>query len=94
MKKTLISSLLLANSLVVLAQTETIITPQGNYQITQNAATTYLTGPRALPPMAVPVAVNPITGIGTVIGPKGNYQVIRQGSTTTVIGPAYGGRGK
>jgi hypothetical protein len=81
--------LVMASSALTAQATETVITPQGNYQITQSANnTTYVTGPRALPPVAVPVTVNPITGVGTVITPQGNYQVIRQGSTTTVIGGA------
>ena len=81
--KTFIALMLVAG----IAQAETVITPQGNYVVTQSNSTTYVTGPRGSSGVAVvaPVAVNPITGIGTVHTPTGSYQVIRQGNTTTYV---------
>lgn len=79
-----------------IAQAETVITPYGSYLTTQTGTTTYVTGPstsstssssstRAPVAVVAPVAVNPITGIGTLHTPSGSYQVIRQGSTTTYV---------
>jgi hypothetical protein len=67
-----------------------IITPQGNYTYSQAGSTTYVTGPstnnsNSAVQVAVPVTVNPVTGIGMVQGPNGSYMVQRSGSTTTVI---------
>jgi hypothetical protein len=70
------------------AQAETVITSKGNYTVTQSNTTTYVTGPKSSGgalAVAVPVTVNPITGIGQVHTPQGSYLVQRSGSTTTII---------
>lgn len=92
----MMKKLALALILVALqSQAETVITPQGNYTVSQAGSTTYVTGP-SNPNMgaaliaAVPVRVNPITGIGMVQGPSGSYLVQRSGSTTTVIQTSKG----
>lgn len=78
------------------SHSETVITPQGNYTYSQAGSTTYVTGPSTNPNMgsalvvAVPVRVNPVTGIGMVQGPNGSYLVQRSGSTTTVIQTSKG----
>jgi len=74
------------------AHAETVITPQGNYVINQSNSTTYVTGPRSSSgvAVAVPVTVNPITGIGQVHTPQGSYIVQRSGSTTTMIQTSKG----
>ena len=70
-------------------QAQTIITPQGNYVYSQSGSTTYVTGPNTNSntgvSVAVPVTVNPVTGIGQVHTPSGSYLIQRSGSTTTVI---------
>ena len=74
------------------AQAETIITSQGNYVVNQSSSTTYVTGPSrsSSVTVAVPVTVNPITGVGQVHTPQGSYLVQRSGSTTTVIQTSRG----
>lgn len=84
---------IIALALVTLsAQAETVITPQGNYVVTQSNSTTYVTGPKGSSGVAViaPVTVNPITGVGQVHTPQGSYLVQRSGSTTTVIQTSRG----
>lgn len=87
MKKITLLAVLAATSFTVQAQV--VITPQGNYVVTQSQSTTYVTGPSTnnSTPVAVvaPVAVNPITGVGQVITPQGSYTVQRSGNTTVVI---------
>jgi hypothetical protein len=74
---------------VTSVQAETVITPQGNYVYSQSGSTTYVTGPNTNSntgvSVAVPVTVNPVTGIGQVHTPSGSYLVQRSGSTTTMI---------
>jgi hypothetical protein len=87
MKKLSLALLLVATSQV---QAQVIITPQGNYTYSQAGSTTYVTGPstnnsNSAVQVAIPVTVNPVTGIGMVQGPNGSYMVQRSGSTTTVI---------
>jgi hypothetical protein len=75
------------------AHAETVITNQGTYVINQSSSTTYVTGPRSSSgslAVAVPVTVNPVTGIGQVHTPQGSYLVQRSGSTTTVIQTSKG----
>jgi hypothetical protein len=70
------------------AHAEMIIMDVGNYIVQTSGSTTYVTGPnRGSMPIAVPVTVNPATGIGQVHTPQGSYLVQRSstGSTTTVI---------
>lgn len=85
--KKLITAVALALS--VSAQAETIITQHGTYVTSQAGSTTYITGPstpsNSNVQVAVPVTVNPITGIGQVFTPQGSYLVQRSGSTTTVV---------
>lgn len=78
---------LLALAFVSQAQAETVITNQGTYTVNQSGSTTYVTGPRSNTgaSIAVPVTVNPATGIGQVHTPQGSYLVQRSGSTTTII---------
>lgn len=87
MKMALVT-LVLASSV---ASAQTINTPSGSYQVGGWGSTTIVTqtagstssGLAVMP--AVPVIVNPITGIGQVITPTGTYMIQRSGSTTTVI---------
>lgn len=78
-----------------LAQAETYVTPSGSYQVNSSNSTTYVTqtskgtGKSGVIP-AVPVKVNPSTGIGQVHTPQGSYLVQRSGSTTTVIQTSKG----
>ena len=70
------------------SQAQTVITQQGTYLVNQAGSTTYVTCPKSSSgalAVAVPVTVNPITGIGQVHTPQGSYLVQRTGSTTTVI---------
>ena len=88
--KTLILALAIA---ATTAQAEVIITPSGNYTYSSAGSTTYVTGPsHGTVPIAVPVTVNPATGIGQVHTPQGSYLVQRSstGSTTTVIQTSRG----
>lgn len=86
-------------AITTLAQAETIQTPQGSYLVQQSSSTTYITqtsrgsstsSSNAGATIAVPVVVNPVTGIGQVNGPNGSYLVQRSGSTTTVIQTSRG----
>jgi len=70
------------------AHAEMIIMDVGNYIVQSSGSTIYVTGPnKGSIPIAVPVTVNPATGIGQVHTPQGSYLVQRSstGSTTTVI---------
>ena len=87
-------TLILALALVTTAHAETIITPQGTYQVTQSqvGSTTYvtqlskgLTNSGSGAAIAVPVNVNPVTGIGTVHTPQGSYMVQRSASGSTTV---------
>lgn len=98
--KTIIAILALISSTTfaqtIITQSGSVITPGGSYQVsTPNiGSTTYITQTagsqtkssnynQIVP--AVPVTVNPITGIGQVITPNGSYMVQQIGSTTSVI---------
>lgn len=78
------------------AQAQTITTPQGSYQANTSGSTTYVTqtargsSSSTGVAVAVPVNVNPITGIGMIHGPSGSALVQRSGSTTTVIQTSKG----
>lgn len=87
--KTLILALTILAST---AQAQMVITDKGNYLVQQSNSTTYVTGPKTAPvPIAVPVQVNPVTGIGQVHTPQGSYLVQRSSSgTTTVIQTSRG----
>jgi hypothetical protein len=87
-------ALILALALVTTAQAETIIGPDGMYQVTQSqvGSSTYvtqlskgLTNSNSGVAMAVPVAVNPATGIGQVFTPQGSYMVQRSANGTTTV---------
>jgi len=72
------------------ASAQTINTPSGSYQVGNWGSTTVVTqtarGSSSSSVMpAVPVTVNPITGIGQVITPSGSYLVQTVNGTTTVI---------
>jgi phage/plasmid primase-like uncharacterized protein len=64
------------------AQAEMVITDKGNYLVQQTNSTTYVTGPSHT---TVPVAVNPVTGIGQVHTPQGSYLVQRSSTGTTTV---------
>lgn len=66
------------------AQAQLLITPSGSSVVTQSGSTTYVTGanPRGI---AVPVTVNPATGIGQVHTPQGSYLVQRSSSGMTTV---------
>jgi hypothetical protein len=87
--KTAILALVMAAST---AQAQVVITNQGNYTVQSAGSTTYVTGPNhTTVPIAVPVTVNPATGIGQVHTPQGSYLVQRSSSgTTTVIQTSRG----
>ncbi len=77
---------------------EQVITSTGSYLIQSTGSTTYVTQTAGSSTntssnigVAVPVNVNPVTGIGMIQGPNGASAVIRSGSTTTVV-PLSGGR--
>jgi len=74
------------------AQAQVIITPSGNYTYSSAGSTTYVTGPsHSTVPIAVPVTVNPVTGIGQVHTPQGSYMIQRSSSgSTTVIQTSKG----
>lgn len=84
--KKLITVLLAVGITQAQAQT-VVITPQGNYTVQQSQSTTYVTGPQTgSSQVAVPVTVNPITGVGVVQGPQGSQVVVRsQSSNSTAI---------
>jgi hypothetical protein len=68
------------------AHAEMIIMDIGNYIVQSSGSTTYVTGPnRASIPIAVPVAVNPATGIGQVHTPQGSYLIQRSSTGTTTV---------
>jgi len=77
---------------------QTVTTSSGSYLVQQSGSTTYVTQTSSGSNfnsgvnVAVPVTVNPITGIGMIHGPNGSSAVIRSGSTTTVIPLSGGGR--
>jgi hypothetical protein len=72
-----------------MASAQTINTPSGSYQVGGWGSTTVVTqtsrGTSSGVVPAVPVTVNPITGIGQVITPTGTYMIQSNGSSTTVI---------
>jgi hypothetical protein len=90
---TLVSSM--ASAQTIITQSGRVITPGGSYIVSTpvTGSTTYITQTagsnttsnysQVVP--AVPVTVNPITGIGQVITPNGSYLVQQIGSTTSVI---------
>ena len=64
------------------ADTSTIITPSGNYVITNTGATTYVTGANT---GTVPIAITASSATHTYITPSGTYMAIPNGSSTTVL---------
>lgn len=87
MKQLLVATLMTVSGLT---QAQTIITPQGSYQVQQSGSTTYVTqtsngSSTQGVAVAVPVNVNPVTGIGVVHGPQGSYMVQRTSGGTTFV---------
>lgn len=92
MKKLIMATIFVSTTV----SAQTIITPQGSYLVQQSGTTTYVTQTAGSSnqsnaiAVAVPVNVNPVTGIGSVQGPNGSYLIQRSGSTTTVIQTSKG----
>jgi hypothetical protein len=81
--RTLILALVILSST---AQAQMVITPNGNLVMQQAGSTTHVVGSKNAPmPIAVPVTVNPVTGIGQVHTPQGSYLVQRSGSGTVTV---------
>ena len=88
MKTAILALAIVASS----AQAQLVIAPQGTYTVQSSGSTTYVTGPsHTTVPVAVPITVNPATGIGQVHTPQGSYMIQRSSSgATTVIQTSKG----